>query len=90
MSEWHQNLRLGLLYLNIGVGEIGVSKFHSETVFSKQGYFCHFSKFWDVFANRSYLPNFRILKASEPLECGNEVPFSNKSCFIIKNVHKMT
>ena len=70
---------------NYEVGEIGFSKFHSDTAFSKQGYFCH-----SVFVNRSILPIFRILKAPVPSECGNEVPFSQKSCFIIKNVHNWT
>ena len=71
----------------MGVGEIGFSKFCSETIFSKQGYFRHFSKFSGIFVNRSHLPIFRVLKAPAPSECGNEVPFSRKSCFTVKNVH---
>ena len=77
------NFILRLLMPNYEVGEIGFSKFHSDTAFSKQGYFCH-----SVFVNRSILPIFRILKAPVPSECGNEVPFSQKSCFTVKNVHK--
>ena len=69
------------------VGEIIFLKFHSEAVFSKQEYFCHFSKFLGVFANRSHLPIVYILKSSAPSECGNEILFSQKSCFIVKNVH---
>ena len=40
-----------------------------------------------VFVNRSLLPIFRVLKASAPSECENEVPFSQKSYFIVKNMH---
>ena len=88
MSEWHENSDLGFLCLIMGVGEIGFSKFRSKTAFSKQGYFRHFFKnFPGVFANRSHLPIFRVLKAPAPLECGNEVLFSQKLCFTIKNVH---
>ena len=45
VSEWHQISYLGFPCLIIGVGKIGFSKFRSETAFSKQGYFRHFSKF---------------------------------------------
>ena len=80
----------GLCGVTIGVGEIRFSKFCSETVFSRQGYFFNFLKFLVVFANRSDLPIFRVLKALVPSEYGNEVLFSQKSYFIIKNVHNLT
>ena len=73
-----------------GVGEVGFLKFCTKTAFSIQGYFRHFSHFWGVFANRSPLPNFRILKAAAPSKCRNEVMFSQKSYFILKNVNNLS
>ena len=45
--------------------------------------------FTTIFANRSYLPNFCVLKAPARSEYGNEIPCSQKSCFTIKNVHNI-
>ena len=69
------------------VGKVRFLKLRSKTAFSKKEYFRHFLKFLDIFENRSPLPIFRVLKALAPSECGNEVPFSQKSYFIIKNMH---
>ena len=73
----------------MGVDEVKIPKFYFETAFSKQGYFLHFSSSRANFVNRSYLPNFCVLKASARSECGNEIPFSQKSCFTIKNMHNL-
>ena len=93
MAEWHQNLHLGFSYQNMGVGEVSISKFCSETIFSMQGYSRHFSNSRGIFVNRSLLPNFHILKALAPLVCGNKISIcrnhvlaynrpQNKSIFI--------
>ena len=73
----------------MGVAEVRILKFHSETAFPKQGIFVIFKNFSGVFVNRSHLPIFRVLNAPARSECGNEVPLSQKSCFTAKNVHNL-
>ena len=87
VSEWYKISYLSFLCLIMRVGKVIFLKFRSKTAFSKQGYFCHFSKFLDIFKNRSPLPIFHILKVLALSKCGNQVLFSWKSYFIIENVH---
>ena len=65
------------------------SEFQNSTPrlhFQSRGIFVIFKNFSDVFANRSHLPIFRVLKAPARSECGNEVPLSQKSCFTVKKM----
>ena len=73
------------------VGKVRFLKFRSKTGFSKQGYFRHFSKFLDIFENRSPLPIFRVIKALalsnvETKSClaGNHILLL-KMCTILSN-----